>query len=424
MRRGARAKFPDAGVRLVVELDRALAEPFHPVEVLDAGAPKQPMIEKRLRRREHRMAVHVVLMMLVGLVADTDRAETAIAGERGQMSLGDRGFEPDPVHRLQIPRRLRLMHDVGKVAQIILYRRHFGESVQRPHDEERVAQPAVAVIPGALGIRRLGNARRDGRHDRAGFLVRAKLQRDRRANDGILPFQRKRERARPAAPVVFGALLEFAREIADVAIDRLVDAEQQVNRPVEQMRRLAERVDDRHVGRQAHGLPCVHVTDVMAAARDFGSPRAIVEARVEAQAKRRMPLYRPDAPDHQQWLERAPAVAEARREVGNLRDVARAVDQRRLEDRRVGHVTLARFDEIVDFDREAAGHAVRRRFAEQCVQHRITVRARHAAPDHRPGTIDQRVERAVADEPEFEARLRLAWRRIHALIALRCAASA
>ena len=142
---------------------------------------------------------------------------------------------PMPYTGCRWPCAAAVSRDVDQVAQVILHRRDFGEPVERADDEEGVAQPAVAVVPVALGSGRFGNAGRHRRHDRAGLLVHAELERDRRADHGVLPFERHRQRARPVLPVVGGALLEIARGFGDAGADRLVDAEDQVRRPVEQV---------------------------------------------------------------------------------------------------------------------------------------------------------------------------------------------
>ena len=54
------------------------------------GAPEQAMVEERLRRAEDDVAVHVVLEVLEGLVADPHRAHAAIAGQRRHQALGQR----------------------------------------------------------------------------------------------------------------------------------------------------------------------------------------------------------------------------------------------------------------------------------------------------------------------------------------------
>ena len=306
----------------------------------------------------------------------------------------------------------RLMDDVGEVAQVVLHRRDLGQPIQRPDDEECVAQPAVAVVPRALRVRRFGNARRDGRHDGARFLVRAELQRDRRADDRVLPFGRQRERTHPAPPVVIGALLELARDIADVAIDGFVDAEQQVDGTVEQVPRLVDRIGDGHVGGEAHRLAGVEITDVMAAARDVGPPRTVFERRLKPDANRRSSVHRRNAPHQQHRPERSAAVGEARREVGDAHDVAISIRQLRLEYRRIANVALPCFDAVREFHGKTPGRAGVRR-AEQRMQDRITVRPRHAAPDNRPCFVDECIERAVTDESDLETRTGVDERIVH-----------
>src|SRR5690242_12254180 len=148
----------------------------------------------------------------------------------------------------------------------------------------------------------------------------------------------------------------------------------------------------------------MEIAHVMAAARDLGPPRAVIETGIEPQAKRGAAADRNDTAHEQQRTERASAVGEARREIGDARDVAGAIDQLGFEDRGFLDVTLARFDEVRELDAEATGDTVLGRLPEQRVQHRIAVGPRHAAPHDVGRAIDQRVERAVADQAELETR--------------------
>ena len=92
----------------------------------------------------------------------------------------------DAVERLQRP-------GVGDVAQETHERFALGEVAQAPQrfdDERGVAQPAEAVVPGAPGAERFGNAGGRRGDDRAGVVVRVQLEAERRAqhrsgaNDG------------------------------------------------------------------------------------------------------------------------------------------------------------------------------------------------------------------------------------------------
>ena len=77
------------------------------------------------------------------------------------------------------------MPSVKEMKSSIVLRR--ADAVERLHDEIGVAQPAVAVVPGAAGARRLGNRGGVGGDDAAGLLEIAELQRDRGADDRVLP---------------------------------------------------------------------------------------------------------------------------------------------------------------------------------------------------------------------------------------------
>jgi hypothetical protein len=114
--------------------------------------------------------------------------------------------------------------------QVALHRADLGQAVERTHHEEGVAQPAVAVVPVAAAVRRLGDAGGQRRDDGAGVLVLAQLERDGRADHRVLPLQRQGQPPRPAAPVQQRALLEVARGVVDAAGQRLVGAEQEAHR--------------------------------------------------------------------------------------------------------------------------------------------------------------------------------------------------
>src|SRR3546814_7932394 len=80
---------------------------------------------------------------------------------------------------------------VGDIAEIAFHRLGGAEPVEGVHHEICIAQPAVAVVPVAAGVRGFGNGRRQRRDDGAGLLEIAELQRDRGADHGLLPLDRK-----------------------------------------------------------------------------------------------------------------------------------------------------------------------------------------------------------------------------------------
>jgi len=228
----AGAQLPHAGVGLIVEAPGLLAHAFELGEVAQVGAPEQAMVEERLRRAQHDVAVDVVLEVLVRLVADAHRTHAAITRERRHGAFGEDLLEADPVERLDVA-ATGAAHDVVEPAQVVFHRPHFREAVQRPDDEERVAQPAEAVVPVATGVGRFGDAGRHGRDDRPGLLELAKLQGDRGADHRVLPLERHRQAPAPAPPVQRRLLLELARGFLDPPGQRLVGPEQEAHRDLQ-----------------------------------------------------------------------------------------------------------------------------------------------------------------------------------------------
>src|SRR6266498_3403623 len=96
-----------------------------------------------------------------------------MAGERVHGSEPPVGAPPGPPAP-PVP----LGHDVENEAEVALHRLCGAEAVQRVHDEVGVAQPAVAVVPRAVRVRRFGDRRRQRGDDGAGILEHVQLQRD------------------------------------------------------------------------------------------------------------------------------------------------------------------------------------------------------------------------------------------------------
>ena len=168
---------------------------------------EQPPIDERLRRAEDDVAVGIVLELLVGEIAGAHGPHAVIPGQRRHHPLGQFLFETDAVDRLDVT-GAGGGDDVHHPTEIKFHRAHRRERVQRAHDEERVPDPAEAVVPVAPRAGGLGNAGRHRGDDGAGRLVAAQFQRDRGADHGILPFERQCEPVHPFAPVVERALLE------------------------------------------------------------------------------------------------------------------------------------------------------------------------------------------------------------------------
>ena len=105
-------------------------------------------------------------------------------------------FAADAVDRLQRP----VLGDVAQEADELLALAQVAQAAQRLDDEGRVAQPAVAVVPGALGAHRFGDAGGGGGDDRAGVVVGMELQAQRGAQHVPRGEGRQRAGLRPGAP--------------------------------------------------------------------------------------------------------------------------------------------------------------------------------------------------------------------------------
>ena len=81
MHAGGPPQLPDPGVGPVEHRGRLLAERLEPVEQDLVPGADEPPVEEDVRGREDGGAVHVVLNLPVGLVADAYRPHPAIPGE-------------------------------------------------------------------------------------------------------------------------------------------------------------------------------------------------------------------------------------------------------------------------------------------------------------------------------------------------------
>ncbi len=196
---GLAARLPDALVGLVPDLDRALDLVLddRPQPLRDMAAHLRVQID----RVEHG-AEDVVLLLVVGAVADPHGPRALVAAEVVERRLGQVAFAADPVHDLQAAVAVTL--EVGDELHEVVGLPVEAERVQPPEREGRVAHPAVAVVPVALalrGLRQRGRRRRDGR---TGGGVGEALERERRAvqmphaSDGPGSVRRRASRASSA----------------------------------------------------------------------------------------------------------------------------------------------------------------------------------------------------------------------------------
>ena len=140
-------------------------------------------------------------------------------------------------------------YDVHDPAEVVLHRLDGGQAVQRPHNEQRISDPTIAIVPVSFRAGGFGNAGCKRSDDGAGRLVIAQLQRDRGADDGVLPFRRQSEPVHPGAPIELRALFVIGRRLRCPVGQGLVRTENEVDDVAEIERRLVRDVIDRRIGR-------------------------------------------------------------------------------------------------------------------------------------------------------------------------------
>jgi hypothetical protein len=184
-----------------VHCERALADAFE-LPILHAVAEiHQPLVEERVRRGEHDRAVNVVLALQVRMVADAHGPHATVAAQRRHRPFRHLGVARQGVERRDVA-LAAAGNDAVDEAQVAFHGMRRAEAVERLDDEVAVAQPAVAVIPVAAAARALGHRGGERGEHGAGVLVGAQLERDRRADHRLLPFERDRESPHPVVPVI------------------------------------------------------------------------------------------------------------------------------------------------------------------------------------------------------------------------------
>ena len=264
-------------------------------------------------------------------------------------------------------------------AQVALHRARRAEPVQRLNHEVGVAQPAVAVVPVAPAVGALGDRGRQRREHGARVFVRAELQRDRRADHGVLPIEWNRKTAHPVLPVLARVLEERGASVCGGFLDRLVGAENERHRRVDDERRLVGDGAQRRIRRHAKaGGPGV-VGEVMRAA---SHARRLAPYSSEAADERARPACRRAARSDARSSSAGTCGSRARNR-GQKSTMRRrlpfASAKHRLDDRGVAHVALPlvdAVDESIANTPRSSGLAVA---VDQRAENRIAVEPRQAA---------------------------------------------
>jgi hypothetical protein len=399
-RRSPAAQFPEAGVGAVEERGGLLAQDLEAAEQPLVADGREPAVVERVRGGQDGGAVHVVLDLPVRLVADAHRAHAAIAGKRVHDALLEVRLAADAVDGLQPAVAAR--RDVDDVAEVALHRPRGVQPVERVHHEVGVAQPAVAVVPVAPAVGRLGYGGGQGGDHRAGVVVGGELERDGRADDLVLPLERDGQAAHPFLPVVPRELEEVAGHLRHGALQRLVGAHHERHAVAQDEWHLLEDGRDRAVRREAQHVRSPHVADVVGAGGHLRAAPAVVVGGPHEHADARAAGDRAHDPDQLRRAEEAPELAEARREIDDLHRAAPVVEKPRHEDGRVGQVVLLGAREPGELDAHEAEIGFAAALAQQRAEHGIAVEAREARPHDLARAVDQRADARVADDAEVQ----------------------
>ena len=186
------------------------------------------------------------------------------------------------------------------------------------HHEICIAEPTVAVVPVTPRPRGFRNRRSDACNDRARILERAKLQRDRCADYGILPLERNRQTVCPLFPIVIGLGKEVVSNARGISHQCFVRTEHQRYRVIEHELALFEQRGERGVRRQTQRHILEHVANVVAAMRRRRFRRTVIGERPQPQAHAWITGDRCDCPHENHGTEEAPVLFETRRKVDDL----------------------------------------------------------------------------------------------------------
>ncbi len=414
---GLAAHLPDAPIGLA-PVGRCLLDlPAQGVQQRLGEVPAG--LDVQVHRVEQR-APDVVLLLVIGVVADADRGGAVVAAQMIEGRLRQLALTAHPVHHLErIADAVRVARDVEDEREEVVGFPVEPEGVQTPQCERRIAYPRVTVVPVTFSARCFGERGCRRREQRPGRAVGQSLECERAALQiGAPGMIREAARRDPFAPVVLGGdhlgdrLVEGVRHRAvpprqcdegRVALVEptsraglaVLDAESQI-RGHAQRRMLVRRVPA-HRG----GL----LVD-LAGVPPFGAAPVVVEGGFATDVQVHRPVHTAHRP--QQHVLGLPVgrcaavcrgalldVVPGRHDQGVAHDhPARVGLPGRLEDQTAGQVPPCRgHGAIVRRQPEMARAAV-----QQCAEHAGGVGSRHAHPLHGSVARDQTGALAIREE--------------------------
>ncbi len=209
-------------------------------------------------------------------------------------------------------------------------------------DEERVAQPAIAIIPVARGARCLGDRGGVRGDNGARLLEAAQLERDGRSDHSRLPFEWNAQMPGPGQPVLARAIEKITARRIDCTSERLVGPHRKRDRPRQREGRFRHDVGEGGVRRQAHDVVPAHIADVVRADRILGYGATVVVGWTHADRNIGKAGDRLDAPNDLRWPEDAPVMREAWCEIRDAHLAASSIGHDRLDQCGVANIGCLR----------------------------------------------------------------------------------
>ncbi len=207
------------------------------------------------------------------------------------------------------------------------------------------------------------------------------------------------EATRPVHPVVDGAVAEFPAGGLEIALERLIDAENEVQRPRDDERRLALDVGQRRVGGEADHRTIVQIANIVAADNKVRGRVPVVVCRAETDGDARQSRNRLDHPDQLRRSKNPTELAMAGRKIGDTDRPASTIGEHRRYHRGVAEILRLKIGHVVEHD---IGETLLVVTCEQAAEDRIAVETRVAPPDQARGRVDERSRAAIPDDGEIE----------------------
>ena len=185
---------------------------------------------------------------------------------------------------------------------------------------------------------------------RAGLLEVGKLERDRGADDRLLPVVGDGTAAAPSPSSSRACDRRTRGRWWRARRERLVGAEHQMDRARQDERRFVLDIGERRIGGEPDDAVADPIADVVAAGRSLRHRLAVVVGRPHANGDARQAGHRLDDANDLRRAEHAAEVLKARREIGDADLAAVPVGQRRDDDRGVALILRLVIDHAVQHD--------------------------------------------------------------------------